>query len=154
MKKLVAFGSGLLFAVGLAVGGMTQPKKIVDFLDFFGSWDPSLAFVMGGALLVNALAYLWTRQRSEPFAAGEFYIPQRSDLDWKLIGGAAFFGVGWGFGGYCPGPGVVAAASAKAPALGFIGGLIGGVALYQVLNRYVLDPPESDHAEPAFNADA
>lgn len=154
MRKLVAFGSGLLFSVGLVVGGMTQPKKIVDFLDFTGSWDPSLAFVMGGALLVNAAAYMWTQRRSEPFAAGQFYIPQRSDLDWKLMTGAALFGVGWGFGGYCPGPGIVGTASAKMPALGFVGGLIGGVAVYKLLNRYVIDPPESDHAEPAFGSEA
>ncbi|MFB6351280.1 MAG: DUF6691 family protein [Bradymonadaceae bacterium] len=137
MRKLVAFGSGLLFAVGLVVGGMTQPKKIVDFLDFFGTWDPSLAFVMGGALLVNAVGYLWTRKRGEPLVARKFYIPQRRDLDWKLIIGAALFGIGWGLGGYCPGPGITAVASASMPALGFVGGLVGGILLYKGFDRFV-----------------
>jgi len=135
VRKLVAFGSGLLFAVGLVVGGMTQPKKIVDFLDFAGSWDPSLAFVMGGALLVNAAAYWWTRDRTTPIVEQEFHIPSRSDIDWRLVTGAGLFGVGWGFGGYCPGPGITAVVSAKLPAVGFLGGLIGGVLLYSLFDR-------------------
>ncbi len=143
MRKFIAFVSGVLFAVGLVVGGMTQPKKIVDFLDFAGQWDPSLAFVMGGALLVNVVAYRWTRGRSEPLFAPEFYIPKRSDLDWRLILGAALFGVGWGFAGYCPGPGIVAVVSTELPALGFVGGLIGGMALYQLMDRYAFDEPET-----------
>lgn len=138
MRKFVAFVSGLLFATGLVVGGMTQPKKVVDFLDFFGQWDPSLAFVMGGALLVSAVAYWWTKSREEPLVASKFYIPTRADLDWKLIGGAALFGVGWGFGGYCPGPGLVGMTSGATPALGFVGGLIGGVLAYKGFDRFVL----------------
>jgi len=146
VRKLVAFIAGLLFAVGLVVGGMTQPAKIVNFLDFFGHWDPSLAFVMGGALLVNIFAYRWTIDREEPLTAGEFYIPTRNDLDWKLIGGAVLFGVGWGFGGYCPGPGIAAVASAEMPALGFVGGLVGGMLVYRGFDRIVLgsETPTAD----------
>ncbi len=153
MKRVIAFVSGLLFAVGLVVGGMTQPKKIVDFLDFFGNWDPSLAFVMGGALVVNVGAYWMSQNREGPLAADRFYIPQRSDLDWKLIGGAVLFGVGWGFGGYCPGPGIVAVTSAATPALGFAGGLVGGVLLFKAFDRFVLSEADAD-GDARLQADA
>lgn len=157
MNRIVAFASGLLFAVGLVVGGMTQPKKIVDFLDFFGAWDPSLALVMGGALLVNAAAYFWKKNREEPIVAPKFYIPQRSDLDWKLIGGALLFGVGWGVGGYCPGPGITAVVSAKLPAIGFIGGLVGGVLAFKLFDRFVLSASDGTDgvaisADPSIDA--
>lgn len=135
MKRLVAFVSGTLFSVGLVVGGMTQPKKIVDFLDFTGKWDPSLAFVMGGALAVYVATYLLTQNRDEPVFEGEFHIPTRSELDWRLVGGSAVFGVGWGLGGYCPGPAITAVVSAKLPAVGFVAGMIGGVLLYFGFDR-------------------
>ncbi len=138
MRNVIAFISGLFFASGLVVGGMTQPKKIVDFLDVTGNWDPSLAFVMGGALLVNAVAYRWVQSQSQPFFDSDFYIPQRSDLDWKLIGGAALFGIGWGLGGYCPGPALTAVVSAQTSVLGFVGGMIGGVLLYKGFDRIAL----------------
>lgn len=155
MKKLgVAFSSGLLFGIGLVVGGMTQPQKIVDFLDFTGSWDPSLAFVMGGALLVNLVAYRWVQGQASPVVSSKFFIPQRTDIDWKLVGGAMLFGVGWGVGGYCPGPGVTALVSLKAPALGFVGGMIGGVLLYNAVDRFVLSKSNQGVGNPQIGADA
>jgi uncharacterized membrane protein YedE/YeeE len=135
VNALVAFVSGLLFAAGLVVGGMTQPEKIVDFLDFFGDWDPSLALVMGGALLVNIVAYQWTTSRDTPFVGHEFYIPTRNDLDWQLITGSILFGIGWGVSGYCPGPAITASGSASTPALVTLGGIVVGVFSYRGFNR-------------------
>jgi hypothetical protein len=139
MKYLVSFGAGLLFSIGLAVGGMTQPGKVVGFLDFFGNWDPSLAFVMGGAVIVNLLLFKFTTERREqPLFDESFRIPTRSDIDWQLVGGAGLFGVGWGLAGYCPGPGLTALGSGSATAFTFVGAMVGGMLLYQVFDKYVL----------------
>lgn len=115
MKQyLSAFAAGLLFAVGLAISGMTQPAKVVGFLDIAGSWDPSLAFVMGGAILAYLPLYRLITKRQTPLFSGRFLIPTRNDIDGRLIGGAVLFGVGWGLGGFCPGP-VLTASGAGAP---------------------------------------
>ncbi len=108
MSAAIAFLSALLFAVGLGVGGMTLPSKVHGFLDFFGNWDPSLAFVMGGAVAVYTLFFRVVRpQLSRPVLAPRFQLPTRRDLDARLLGGAALFGVGWGLAGICPGPALV-----------------------------------------------
>ena len=114
LKKIVfALLSGALFAVGLVVSGMTQPAKVIGFLNVggifaperFGAWDASLAFVMGAALLVTLVAYTVTpRKGNKPWAAPRFELPTRQDLDRNLVLGAALFGMGWGLAGYCPGP--------------------------------------------------
>lgn len=105
MKQLFALLSGLIFGLGLILSGMADPAKVLNFLDLAGSWDPSLAFVMGGAILVTAPGFAWlARARSRPFFDSAFRIPQSRDLDPKLITGAAIFGTGWGLGGFCPGP--------------------------------------------------
>lgn len=106
MQSLAALLSGVLFALGLVLGGMTQPAKVVGFLDFSSHWDPSLAFVMGGALLVHAVLYRLIRRRPAPLLERKFHLPERRDVDRRLIAGAALFGVGWGLAGYCPGPGL------------------------------------------------
>jgi uncharacterized protein len=112
-KNLVALGAGLLFALGLVLSGMTQPAKVIGFLSvggmfsggFPGQWDPSLAFVMGGALLVTFIAFAVTPKTGKrPWFADKFELPTRKDLDIKLMGGAALFGIGWALAGYCPGP--------------------------------------------------
>jgi uncharacterized protein len=112
-KNLVALGAGLLFALGLVLSGMTQPAKVIGFLNvggmfsggFPGQWDPSLAFVMGGALLVTFIAFAVTPKTGKrPWFADKFELPTRKDLDIKLMGGAALFGIGWALAGYCPGP--------------------------------------------------
>src|SRR5215204_2606054 len=98
-----AFVSGLLFGLGLIVSQMVNPAKVLGFLDIFGNWDPSLAFVMGGAVLVSAVGHRVARGRGRPVLAPRLEIPTRRDLDARLLGGAALFGVGWGLVGLCPG---------------------------------------------------
>jgi uncharacterized membrane protein YedE/YeeE len=101
---LVALASGVLFGAGLALSGMLQPRKVIAFLDVAGSWDPSLCCVMLGAIAVHSLAYWIRRTRSRPLFAERFVVPAQSEIDLRLLAGATLFGVGWGLGGYCPGP--------------------------------------------------
>ena len=115
--KLTAFLSGVLFAIGLGVAGMTKPTKVLDFLDVAGAWDPSLAFVMMGAIGVHFFFLRRARKMTTPLYAERFVVPSRTALDARLVGGAAVFGVGWGLSGYCPGPALVAAIS-LAPSTG------------------------------------
>ncbi len=112
--------SGLLFGAGLAVGGMTNPRKVIGFLDVGGAWDPSLALVMLGAVTVHFFAYRWVRGSAAPLFADEFAIPSLRQIDAKLVVGSAVFGAGWGLGGYCPGPGIVALGTGRGDALLFV----------------------------------
>jgi uncharacterized membrane protein YedE/YeeE len=127
---LAAFACGLVFAFGLVAGGMTQPAKVVGFLDFTGSWDPSLAFVMGGALATHALLRRFALHRAQPLFAPRFSLPTRTELDARLIGGAAIFGVGWGLGGFCPGPAVVALGAGMNAALIVVPAMLAGMLLH------------------------
>ena len=136
MRGALAFGCGLLFAVGLALSGMTLPAKVINFLDVFGAWDPSLAFVMGGALAVNAAAWFFIKRRERPLFADSFALPKPTRADIPLVAGAALFGVGWGLGGYCPGPGIVALGSLSAPAALFVAAMAAGMALQRVTERF------------------
>ncbi|BCE01552.1 DUF6691 family protein [Marinicellulosiphila megalodicopiae] len=105
MKLLTALLTGILFGLGLAFSQMIDPTKVINFLDLAGTWDPSLAFVMGGGLLVNLIAYRLISKRKAPLIAGEiFHKPAKTDIDKPLLIGAALFGIGWGIAGYCPGP--------------------------------------------------
>jgi uncharacterized membrane protein YedE/YeeE len=126
----VAFLSGLIFAVGLVIGGMTQPAKVVGFLDFTGHWDPSLAMVMFGAIVVYAPLSLLARHRPPVFAPAHSR-PSRTDIDWRLITGAALFGIGWGIGGFCPGPAVVALGAGHRQVLVFTLAMAAGMYLYK-----------------------
>lgn len=111
-QHAMAFLSGLIFAAGLALGGMTLPSKVVGFFDFsegVSSWDPSLAFVMGGGLLVFMPVLRLAKRRGRPFFSERFRLPTTKDIDLRLVGGAALFGVGWGLAGYCPGPALASA---------------------------------------------
>jgi hypothetical protein len=111
MKALLAaFGAGSLVAVGLAISGMTKPSKVVGFLDVAGPWDPSLVLVMAAAVAVTFVAYRLILRRASPIFDMKFHLPTRKDIDRRLVLGAALFGVGWGLGGFCPGPGLVAGA--------------------------------------------
>lgn len=132
MNRLVPFLSGLLFGAGLHVGGMTDPARVRGFLDLFGAWDPTLAFVMGGALVVMAVAWRIQKRMGHPLFAEKFSLPGRSDLDPKLVGGAALFGVGWGIAGLCPGPGFAALTIAPVSAAIFVAALLAGMAIHRM----------------------
>ena len=104
MKSISGFLLGLLFGVGLVISGMSDPAKVLNFLDLFGSWDPSLAFVMGGALVVTFIGYRLVLNRPQPKPSEIFHMPEKKDIDGQLLTGASLFGIGWGLGGFCPGP--------------------------------------------------
>jgi hypothetical protein len=129
---IVSLLSGTLFGAGLALGGMTDPARVRGFLDLFGDWDPTLAFVMGGAVIVMAIAWRLVPRMSEPLLDGQFHLPTRSDLTPRLIGGAALFGIGWGIAGLCPGPGIAALVIEPAAAAIFVIAMLGGMALVRI----------------------
>lgn len=131
--SIIAFIAGLLFAVGLGISGMTNPGKVIAFLDFAGAWDPSLAFVMGGALLVNIVAFRLAMRRRAPLFMPTFQLPTRKDIDPRLVGGAALFGVGWGMAGFCPGPGLTSLATLDPSPVVFVVAMSVGMVLYRVL---------------------
>jgi uncharacterized membrane protein YedE/YeeE len=137
VKQIAAsFGVGLLFGAGLLVGGMTDANKVIGFLDVSGDWDPSLALVMVGAIAVHLMFMrLVLPRRTAPVLGGRFGLPTRTDLDGRLLGGAALFGLGWGLGGFCPGPGLVSVASGSATALTFVGAMTGGMALFHAADK-------------------
>lgn len=132
-SRIAALGSaalaGALFGAGLVISGMTRPARIIGFLDPLGGWDPSLAFVMAGAAAVYAIAYAAIRRRARPWFDAQFHVPVRADIDAPLVIGAAVFGVGWGLGGLCPGPGIVAAAGGSTSALVFVLAMLAGMHL-------------------------
>lgn len=121
--------AGALFGAGLVISGMTQPARILGFLDPLDGWDPSLAFVMAGAVAVYAVAYAVIRRRARPWFDAQFHVPARADIDAPLVLGAAVFGIGWGLGGLCPGPGIVAAAGGSLSALVFVLAMLAGMYL-------------------------
>jgi uncharacterized membrane protein YedE/YeeE len=125
-----ALVAGLVFGAGLVVSGMVLPEKVVRFLDFTNGWDPSLALVMVGAIAVHATAYRLVMKRPSPLFAAKFSLPTHHDLDARLLGGAALFGLGWGFGGICPGPGLAATTALATDALVFVAAM--GVGMFAV----------------------
>ncbi len=131
----MSFASGLLFAFGLGLSGMTQPAKIVGFLDFAGNWDPSLAFVMLGAIGVHTVLSRLILHRPAPFFANAFSVPTRTDVDPKLIGGAALFGAGWGLGGFCPGPALTSVATGSVTVLIFVAAMMAGMLLFKLVEN-------------------
>ncbi len=136
MKNTLLSGlAGLVFGVGLLVAGMTRPSKVVAFLDVSGDWDPSLAFVMIGAIAVHFIAYRFVPTLGSPFLGGRFALPTRRDVDTRLLLGAALFGIGWGIGGYCPGPALVSVVNGTSDALVFFGGLVAGMLAFNITNR-------------------
>ena len=137
MKKtdVVALASGALFGVGLVVSGMTKPSKVTGFLDLFGHWDPSLAFVMVGAIGVYALLSRVVLRRAAPVFDDRFHLPSTKPIDARLVAGAAVFGVGWGLGGFCPGPGLVALGSGALGPVVFVVTMSAGMWLYHLPHR-------------------
>jgi uncharacterized protein len=135
MMLLASFVSGLVFGVGLLISGMTEPAKVLGFLDIFGAWDATLAFVMAGAVAVSAAGFALARRRSAPLLAQSFAWPARSDIDAPLIIGSALFGIGWGLCGICPGPALVNLAGLSAPIIVFVVAMMVGMFGYELWQR-------------------
>jgi uncharacterized membrane protein YedE/YeeE len=135
MQPLVAFVCGLVFGAGLAVSEMTDPARVLAFLDVFGAWDPTLAFVMGGALAVSASGVALARRSVRPWLAERFGFPTRRDLDRDLILGAALFGVGWGLVGLCPGPALANLWRGSGELSIFVGAMLAGVLAHRLVLR-------------------
>jgi uncharacterized protein len=134
LRTLAALACGLVFGLGLAISGMMNPAKVIGFLDVAGDWDPTLAFVMGGALLVAIPAYRVILKQRHPVLSGSFSLPTAEKLDSTLIWGSSLFGVGWGLVGFCPGPAVAAIVTGLPAVLGFVAAMIAGMALYAWLS--------------------
>jgi len=132
----VAFAVGVLFAVGLGVSGMTHPSKVLAFLDVAGDWDPSLAFVMGSGVLVNFVVFRRALKRGAPILARSFSMPVRAAVDAPLLLGAAIFGIGWGIGGFCPGPAIVSLAGGAAPVIAFVAAMVGAMLASDAATRF------------------
>lgn len=132
-RYLASLASGLLFGAGLALAGMTRPQKVLGFLDVAGHWDPSLIFVMGGAVTVAAVAFHFILRRSSPLLAPSFDLPKSKAIDLRLMVGAMIFGVGWGLSGYCPGPAIALLAAPDTEALYFLPAMLAGWWLYELV---------------------
>lgn len=134
MIRLAALLCGALFGLGLVVSDMANPARVLAFLDITGNWDPSLAYVMVGALVPSTLAYLWVRRRGTPVLDSELHIPPSGRIDRRLVIGAALFGIGWGLVGICPGPAIALVTTAQPPVLLFIAAMLAGMALHRLLH--------------------
>lgn len=134
-SEAVAAYTGVLFAVGLVVSTMTDPGRVIGFLDITGRWDPTLAFVMGGAIAVHLPLLRLVRKRRAPVFDTRFHLPAETRIEPALVLGSAMFGVGWGLSGYCPGPALVSLGSGALPVLVFVGAMIAGIAVTRALTR-------------------
>ena len=133
MRILISALAGLVFGLGLIVSGMSDPAKVKNFLDFFGTWDPSLAFVMGGAIAITLVGYRIAFGRGKPLLADEFSLPRKGDIDAPLVIGAALFGIGWGLSGFCPGPAIVSLPLLATGTLVFVPAMLLGMLLARTL---------------------
>jgi hypothetical protein len=140
-RQVVALLTGLVFGAGLVISGMTQPVKVLGFLDVTGHFDASLMLVMVGAIAVHFFGYRWAQRRSAPVFDEKFHVPTRRDIDAKLIIGALLFGAGWGLGGYCPGPAVVSLPGGGLSALTFVFAMLVGMFATAKLEHHA--PPEA-----------
>ncbi|MFD1694456.1 DUF6691 family protein [Roseibium aestuarii] len=127
MRALLALLAGLVFGAGIALAGMINPAKVLNFFDVAGTWDPSLAFVMGGAIVVTFIGYRLAWRRTAPLLDTRFHLPTAQTIDLRLVGGAAIFGVGWGIAGFCPGGAIPALGLGRVEPLVFVGAMIVGI---------------------------
>ncbi|MCB9746448.1 MAG: YeeE/YedE family protein [Alphaproteobacteria bacterium] len=139
-----SFAAGLVFALGLGLAGMTQPGKVIGFLDFLGDWDPSLAFVMLGSILVYGVGFRLLTMRAAPILIGAWSLPTRNDLTPQLIVGSAMFGLGWGLAGFCPGPALTSVVTGSPTVLVFVGAMMVGM-----LGEYAVETLRSGAKKPA-----
>ncbi len=135
MKLLLALLAGMVFGLGLILSGMTDPAKVIGFLDISGNWDPSLGLVMGGAVLVGLLTFRFSARRAKAFFGDAMQLPTARHIDRRLVLGSMTFGVGWGLAGYCPGPALASLASGGVQALLFVAAMLAGMALFAVLEK-------------------
>ena len=135
MNRISEFVVGLLFGIGLILSGMTDPGKVLGFLDLFGAWDPSLALVMGGAILVGVGAFAVAKKRTATFLGGALQLPTSNDIDKRLVVGGLLFGVGWGLAGFCPGPALVSLGSGQPKALVFVLAMLAGMLVFEFSER-------------------
>lgn len=135
MLIFMALVVGLVFGIGLIISGMTDPSKVIGFLDLAGAWDPSLAFVMGGAILVGAIAFRVAGRRETSLLGEAMRLPKASQIDRRLVLGGLAFGAGWGLAGYCPGPALASLAVGGSKPLIFVGAMVAGMVLFEVLER-------------------
>lgn len=134
-NSLAALAVGFVFAIGLGLSGMTQPQKVIGFLDLFGKWDPSLIFVMIGAIIVHFVTYKLIRKRSSPLLSTQWHVPTKREVTPALVIGSFIFGVGWALGGFCPGPAVTSLASFdQTPAI-FVVSMLVGMYLFKVMDK-------------------
>lgn len=131
MRNILALLSGVLFGAGLAISGMADPMRVRAFFDLFGAWDPTLAFVIGGAMIPMSLAWMVQKRIERPFADRAFTLPNTAGIDGKLALGAILFGIGWGIGGLCPGPAIASLSLAPAAVAPFVLAMLGGMALHR-----------------------
>jgi uncharacterized membrane protein YedE/YeeE len=135
MVTIIAFVSGLIFGIGLIISGMANPAKVLAFLDITGLWDPSLIFVMAGAIAVGFFAFLWAKSRHTTLLGGEMKLPSATKIDRRLMIGAVMFGAGWGLAGFCPGPALVGLGMGLPKALLFVAAMLAGMGLYELFDR-------------------
>jgi uncharacterized protein len=135
MNRIAALVSGILFGAGLVISGMINPMKVVNFLDLFGTWDPTLIFVMGAGLAVTFIGYRLALARKAPLFESRFVLPSHNAVDAKLIGGAALFGLGWGLTGFCPGPAVASLVFGFWPSILFVAAMAAGIILVRRFTR-------------------
>jgi hypothetical protein len=132
---LASLAAGFIFAIGLGISGMTQPQKVVGFLDLFGSWDPSLIFVMIGAIAVHFVTYKLIRKRKSPLLSEWWHVPTKKEITPALVIGSFIFGMGWGLGGFCPGPAVTSLASFELRPLIFVVSMLVGMVLFGLVDK-------------------
>jgi uncharacterized membrane protein YedE/YeeE len=140
MMVLASLLCGLIFGFGLLLSGMTQPEKVLGFLDIFGRWDPTLAFVMAAALIVSSVGFVLLRQRGRPMLAAQYLWPTRTDVDQGLVVGSVLFGIGWGLVGLCPGPALVNLASGMPPVMVFVLAMAAGMIIQDLWQPFRSEP--------------
>ena len=144
ISRISEFVVGLLFGVGLMASGMTDPGKVIGFLDLFGTWDPSLALVMGGAIAVGFFAFALAKKRTTTFLGGVLRVPTNTHMDKPLVIGSLLFGVGWGLGGFCPGPALVSMADGQSKATLFVAAMLVGMLGFELMDRFVHAPRKAE----------
>ena len=135
MTAVAALLAGLLFGIGLMVSGMANPAKVLGFLDLAGRWDPSLAFVMVGAIAIGSLAFFVAKRRKRSFLGLPVQLPASTDITPRLVLGSAIFGIGWGLAGFCPGPALVAMGAGYPKAVGFVAAMVAGMVVFELVER-------------------